>query len=146
MKLATKYILKAWIIENILAIITYYIVFFSMSGGDFYNKILDTLSFVVPFFVIGTILAIPLIYLVGEKINFSDMGKAMRFLLGIFLLFILLTIVITTIGSSLHIIYKSELWSFSKWLDLVFIFYLFGGIQTLCVGIWLGYKLSSLKN
>lgn len=145
MKLATKYILKAWIIENILAIITYYSVVFLMVE-DFFHKIFDSFLFVMLFFVINMILVIPLICLVGQKINYSKIEEGIRFLFGVTLIFVLLTISFSLGGLIFYLIYESKFLSYSEWLNIAVTFYLFGGIQTLCVGMWLGYKLSDLKN
>lgn len=145
MKLATKYILKAWIIENILAIITYYSVVFLMVE-DFFHKIFDSFLFVMLFFVINMILVIPLICLVGQKINYSKIEEGIRFFFGIILIFVLLTISFSLGGLISYLIYEFKLLSYSEWLNIAVTFYLFGGLQTLCVGVWLGYKLSGLKS
>ncbi|GIM57770.1 hypothetical protein CAPN006_21620 [Capnocytophaga canimorsus] len=145
MKLATRYILKAWIIENILAIITYYSVVFLMVE-DFFHKIFDSFLFVMLFFVINMILVIPLICLVGQKINYSKIEEGVRFFFGIILIFVLLTISFSLGGLISYLIYEFKLLSYSEWLNIAVTFYLFGGLQTLCVGVWLGYKLSGLKS
>ncbi|AWL78003.1 hypothetical protein DKB58_03075 [Capnocytophaga canimorsus] len=113
---------------------------------DFFHKIFDSFLFVMLFFVINMILVIPLICLVGQKINYSKIEEGIRFFFGIILIFVLLTISFSLGGLISYLICEFKLLSYSEWLNIAVTFYLFGGLQTLCVGVWLGYKLSGLKS
>lgn len=139
MKLATKHILKAIKIEIILAIVTYFLIGILTGGiGDFLTLFIVSMVSISP--------CIGIAYFIGEKINYPKIDVGIRFFFGIIVLFVLLTISFSLGGLIFSLIYESKLLSFSDWLNIVVIFYIFGGFQTLCVGIWLGYKLSCIKN
>ncbi|RIY35150.1 hypothetical protein CKY20_11230 [Capnocytophaga canis] len=140
MKQATKYILKAIHIEIILTLITFFIVNILMGGG------VGNIPTILIIYVISVMPCIGLAYLVGQKINYSKIEEGVRFFFGIILIFVLLTISFSLGGLISYLIYEFKLLSYSEWLNIAVTFYLFGGLQTLCVGMWLGYKLSGLKS
>lgn len=140
MKQATKYILNAINIEIILTLITHFIVTLSIGGG------IGDIPTILIILIISVMPCMGLAHLIGQKVNFSKIEERIRFFFGIILMFAFLTISFSLGGLIFYLIYEFKFILFSEWLNVAVTFYLFGGVQTLCVGIWLGYKLSNLKN
>ena len=63
--------------------------------------------------------------------------------IGIFLMFVLLTVSVLMGTLTLRILFENSTDNFS-YLNVLLIFYVFGGVQTLFVGLWFGVKLNQL--
>ena len=140
MKQATRYIFKAIGIELFLTILTFEI--FS------YLIFLDIQFFPPTHVVAGIIALVPSLvlgYLLGEKVAYAWLPKINRFFLGIVFIFTFLVISVCVGGFALELIHRKEWLSLEELLEELLIFFLFGGIQTLGVGIWLGIKLSLIR-
>lgn len=136
MKSATKYIFIAIEVEFLAALITFSTIYTFIFGESIYQAL--------EYLIIPTIVSLIFVsiigYLIGEKINYAKIRKSIRWFLGVLLLFFLLVIAI-----SIGTIITHDIISFRIWLEIIFLFFVFGGIQTLLIGIWLGCKLSRIK-
>lgn len=127
MKNTTKYIIAAITMEVIAAMITQLAVFrkFEMEVA------LMLAPFLIPIFIIA--------YFLGQKFRFKRSEKWKTILLSISLIFALLYLFILLV-CLFHIIN-----SFQNIIDilaiLIFFTTMFGGIQTLLIGLWLGHKI-----
>lgn len=81
-------------------------------------------------------------YLLGEKVNYTNIAKRIRIFLGVLIIFTLLY---------LYIILCPLLYTFYSIRDMISTIILmavyttlFGGLQTFLIGLWLGYKLSKV--
>ena len=140
MKQATRYIFKAIGIELFLTILTLEI---------FSYLIFQDIQFFPPTHVVAGIIAlVPSLvsgYLLGEKVAYAWLPKINRFFLGIVFIFTFLVISVCVGNFALELMYRKEWLSLEELLEVLLIFFLFGGIQTLGVGIWLGIKLSHIR-
>ena len=143
MKQATRYILKAIGIELFLTILTFevfsYLIFQDIQFFPFFppTHIVAGIIALVPSLVLG--------YLLGEKVAYAWLPKINRFFLGIVFIFTFLVISVCVGGFALELMHRKEWLSLEELLEELLIFFLFGGIQTLGVGIWLGIKLSHIR-
>lgn len=127
MKNTTKYIFAAITMEVIAAMITQLVAFrkFEMEVA------LMLAPFLIPIFIIA--------YFLGQKIRFKRSKKWKTILLSISLIFALLYLFIFFV-CSFHITHS--LASIITVLTiLIFFTTMFGGIQTLLIGLWLGHKI-----
>lgn len=141
MKLATKYILIAIALEIFLAMIT-----FCVLGGihnfleDFFAKFCYFLPPLIPILI--------LIFALGQWINYSKMNVSFRKFLGVFYIFLFLYIylIVSSFVGNYYFYVANPEWIWYN-LEIMLVYTtIFGGLQTLGVGIWLGYKLSQIKN
>ena len=144
MKKATQYILIAIAIEVLLAQLTYESVNFLITTNhagffsDFKGNLLPIGS--------GILMCVVLGILIGEFFPFERQPRALQIYLAIIILFFLLFEGVLT-GYFVENA-NSSLFYFN-WNDLgilFLIFLIFGGIQTLGVGIWLGMRLRKMKS
>lgn len=134
MKLATNYLLIAIIVELFFAFGTLLIL------SDF-QSIFQVISRKADILGGGLICIIFVALLLGQKINYSKIPISLRKFLGIFYMFLFLYLYL---GMVVFIANPSEI---SYHLEFILLYTtIFGGLQTLCVGMWLGYKLSGLKS
>lgn len=140
MKPATKLFTKAIIWEFVLAVITFNIINYS-------DRILPFLlanGVLLGFFLLGCVPLIPLVYWLGEKLNWQKIKPYLRIFYGIWLQFLFLIILFTF---PLFCFIIKELHDFfDSWIKTATILFTAGGIQTLIIGIWLGIKLSKIKD
>ena len=140
MKQATRYIFKAIGIELFLTILTFEI---------FSYLIFKDIQFFPPTHVVAGIIAlVPSLvsgYLLGEKVAYAWLPKINRFFLGIVFIFTFLVISVCVGSFALELMHRKEWLSLEELLEVLLIFFLYGGIQTLGVGIWLGIKLSHIR-
>lgn len=133
MKPATKYIFMAIAIEIVTAIITHFFVL-----GD-----LDMEK--IPEFALALIFILIIAYFLGEKVNFKRFTKYIGAFVGVVLMFFLLYLYITF----WVIDYSMTFYRYEGILTLIllicYITAIFGGIQTFLIGLWLGYKLDTMK-
>ena len=85
----------------------------------------------------------PIIYYIGAYIDLKRPSKSFCMVIGIFLMFLLLTISVLIGTFTLRILFENSIDNFS-YLNTLLIFYVFGSVQTLFVGLWLGVKLNQL--
>lgn len=130
MKTATKYIFTAIVMEILAAIIT------SLTLLDKFNIefVISISPPIIPIIIIA--------YLLGEKVNYTNIAKRIRIFLGVLIIFTLLY---------LYIILCPLLYTFYSIRDMISTIILmavyttlFGGLQTFLIGLWLGYKLSKV--
>ena len=144
MKKATQCILIAITIEVLLALLTYESVNFLITTNhvgffsDFKGNLLPIGS--------GVLMCVVLGILIGEFFPFERQPRALQIYLGIIILFFLLFEGVLT-GYFVENAHYSLF--YFNWNDLgilFLVFLIFGGIQTLGVGIWLGMRLRKMKS
>ena len=144
MKKATQYILMAIAIEVLLALLTYESVNFLITK----NHIGFFSDFNGIFFSIGSgiLMCVVLGILIGEFFPFERQPRALQIYLGIIILFFLLfegVLIGYFVENARYSLFHFD-WNNLGILFLIFL--IFGGIQTLGVGIWLGMKLKKIKS
>ena len=144
MKKATQYILIAIAIEVLLALLTYESVNFLITK----NHIGFFSDFNGIFFSIGSgiLMCVVLGILIGEFFPFERQPRALQIYLGIIILFFLLFEGVLTGYFVENARYSLFHFDWNNLVILFLIFLIFGGIQTLGVGIWLGMKLKKMKS
>ena len=144
MKKATQYILIAIAIEVLLALLTYESVNFLITTNhvgffsDFKGNLLPIGS--------GVLMCVVLGILIGEFFPFERQPRALQIYLGIIILFFLLFEGVLTGYFVENARYSLFHFDWNNLGILFLIVLLFGGIQTLGVGIWLGMKLKKMKS
>lgn len=131
MKPATKCIFTAIGMEILAAIIT------SLILLDKFN-IAFVISISPPIIPI-----IILAYFLGQKVNYKNIAKRTRVFLGVLLIFTLLYSYII-LCPLLHTFYSIDD-IISTILLMAIYTTMLGGVQTFIIGLWLGYKLSKIK-
>ena len=142
MNLTTKLLFKALILEYVLAFISVFIgiiVTRADSLSDF-SAIFFHLAIPV---LVGFLSSAIIIYYIGAYIHLKRPSKSFCMVIGIFLMFVLLTASVLIGTFTLHILFENSIDHFS-YLNVLLIFYVLGGVQTLFVGLWLGVKLNQL--
>lgn len=134
MKPATKYIFIAIAVEVVVAFLSQLFIF---------REFLDMEE--IPKFARALIFILIIAYFLGEKVNFKRFTKHIGAFVGVILMFFLLYLCIT-----LWIIdYSTAFYRYEGILTLIllicYITTIFGGIQTFLIGLWLGYKLDTMK-
>lgn len=144
MKKATQYILIAIAIEVLLALLTYESVNFLITK----NHIGFFSDFKGIFFSIGSgiLMCVVLGILIGEFFPFERQPRALQIYLGIIILFFLLFEGVLTGYFVENARYSLFHFDWNNLGILFLILLIFGGIQTLGVGIWLGMKLKKMKS
>ena len=144
MKKATQYILIAIAIEVLLALLTYESVNFLITK----NHIGFFSDFNGIFFSIGSgiLMCVVLGILIGEFFPFERQPRALQIYLRIIILFFLLFEGVLTGYFVENARYSLFHFDWNNLGILFLIFLIFGGIQTLGVGIWLGMKLKKMKS
>ena len=144
MKKATQYILIAIAIEVLLALLTYESVNFLITK----NHIGFFSDFNGIFFSIGSgiLMCVVLGILIGEFFPFERQPRALQIYSGIIILFFLLFEGVLTGYFVENARYSLFHFDWNNLGILFLIFLIFGGIQTLGVGIWLGMKLKKMKS
>lgn len=144
MKKATQYILIAIAIEVLLALLTYESVNFLITK----NHIGFFSDFNGIFFSIGSgiLMCVVLGILIGEFFPFERQPRALQIYLGIIILFFLLFEGVLTGYFVENARYSLFHFDWNNLGILFLIFLIFGGIQALGVGIWLGMKLKKMKS
>lgn len=127
MKNTTKYIFAAITMEVIAAIITQLAVFKTFEM----EVVLILAPFLIPIFVIA--------YFLGQKIRFKRSKKWKTILLSIALIFALLYLFILLVCSFYTIDSPEKI--INDLLIFTFFTTMFGGTQTLLIGLWLGHKI-----
>ena len=138
----TKLLFKALILEYVLAFISVFIgiiVTRADSLSDF-SAIFFHLAIPV---LVGFLSSAAIIYYIGAYIHLKRPSKSFCIVIGIFLMFVLLTVSVLMGTLTLHILFENSIDNFS-YLNVLLIFYVLGGVQTLFVGLWLGVKLNQL--
>lgn len=145
MKPATQYFIKAIFLEFLLTIITYNLASWWLDNplNVSYYKANSTL-------LIGYLISLPplliIIYFLGERVNWAKQLKSFRRLLGVILQFLFLTLAVLFACCLILILDGENIHQISRIvLVVLYIFYIFGGIQTLLIGIWLGKKISEIE-
>ena len=144
MKKATQYILIAIAIEVLLALLTYESVNFLITK----NHIGFFSDFNGIFFSIGSgiLMCVVLGILIGEFFPFERQPRALQIYLGIIILFFLLFEGVLNGYFVENARYSLFHFDWNNLGILFLIFLIFGGIQTLGVGIWLGMKPKKMKS
>lgn len=144
MKKATQYILIAIAIEVLLALLTYESVNFLITTNhvgffsDFKGNLLPIGS--------GVLMCVVLGILIGEFFPFERQPRALQIYLGIIILFFLLFEGVLTRYFVENAHYSLFYFNWNDLGILFLVFLIFGGIQTLGVGIWLGMRLRKMKS
>lgn len=133
MKLATKYIFTFVGIEIVVALITFTILF----PSDFRYFI----SNIAEYILLGVMAMLVVGYFLGEKVPYERYGN-IRILWGIGIQFLLLFVGILVPWIVFNI--REKIFEGEVFIILLFYFLMFGGLQTLLLGLWLGYKLSKI--
>lgn len=143
MKPATQYFIKAIIWEFLLAFIT-----FNIANSLVFKIIIPVLVgnlYLLTGFIVALVPLTPLIFLLG-KVNYAKMSKVFRRCLGVILQFLFLTLAVSVACCLILIVEGENIHQISRIvLVVLYIFYIFGGIQTLLIGIWLGKKISKIE-
>lgn len=132
MKLATKHIFTFVGIEIVVALITFTILF----PSDFRYFI----SNIAEYILLGAMAMLVVGYFLGEKVPYERYGN-IRILWGIGIQFLLLFVGILVPSIVFGFLEKME---GEVFIILLLCLLTFGGLQTLLLGLWLGYKLSKI--
>ena len=138
----TKLLFKVLILEHVLA-------FISVSIGIIVTRADSLSDFSAIFFhlaipvLVGFLFSATIIYYIGAYIDLKRPSKSFCMVIGVFLMFVLLTVSVLMGTLTLHILFENSIDNFS-YLNVLLIFYVLGGVQTLFVGLWLGVKLNQL--
>jgi len=138
----TKLLFKALILEYALAFISVFIGIIA-TGADSLSDFLAILFHLAIPILVGFLSSAAIIYHIGAYIHLKRPSKNFCMVIGIFLMFVLLTISVLIGTFTLHILFENSIDHFS-YLNVLLIFYVLGGVQTLFVGLWLGVKLNQL--
>ena len=142
MNLTTKLLFKALILEYVLAFISVFIGII-VTGADSFSDFSAILFHLVIPVLVGFLFSATIIYYIGTYIDLKRPSKSFCMVIGIFLMFLLLTISVLIGTFTLRILFENSIDNFS-YLNVLLIFYVLGGVQTLFVGLWLGVKLNQL--
>ena len=142
MKPTTKLLLKVLILEYVLAFISVFIGIIVTGADSFSDFSVIFFHLAIPALV-GFLSSAAIIYYIGAYIDLKRPSKSFCMVIGIFLMFLLLTISVLIGTFTLRIVFENSIDNFS-YLNVLLIFYVFGGVQTLFVGLWLGVKLNQL--
>ena len=142
MNLTTKLLFKALILEYVLAFISVFIGII-VKGADSFSDFSAILFHLAIPVLVGFLFSATIIYYIGTYIDLKRPSKSFCMVIGIFLMFLLLTISVLIGTFTLRILFENSIDNFS-YLNVLLIFYVFGGVQTLFVGLWLGVKLNQL--
>lgn len=142
MKVASKHILKAIVIEFLVAVLTFFIIAYIL-----FNYL--PLFCIIKYFGITVLIVLPIILVlgnwVGKSLDYTKIDSGVRVILGALFQFGFLTLG-ALLGIFLFYLFNERKFvSFNDLKDCILYFYIFGSIQTLIIGIWLGYKLSRIK-
>ena len=142
MKPTTKLLFKALILEYVLAFISVFIGII-VTGADSLSDFSAILFHLAIPVLVGFLFSATIIYYIGTYIDLKRHSKSFCMVIGIFLMFLLLTISVLIGTFTLRILFENSIDNFS-YLNVLLIFYVLGGVQTLFVGLWLGVKLNQL--
>ena len=142
MKPTTKLLFKALILEYVLAFISVFIGII-VTGADSLSDFSAILFHLAIPVLVGFLFSATIIYYIGAYIDLKRSSKNFCMVIGIFLMFVLLTISVLMGTFTLRILFENSTDNFS-YLNVLLIFYVFGGVQTLFVGLWFGVKLNQL--
>ena len=142
MKPTTKLLFKALILEYVLAFISVFIGII-VTGADSLSDFSAILFHLAIPVLVGFLFSATIIYYIGTYIDLKRPSKSFCMVIGIFLMFLLLTISVLIGTFTLRILFENSIDNFS-YLNTFLIFYVFGGVQTLFVGLWFGVKLNQL--
>ena len=138
----TKLLFKALILEYVLAFISVFIGII-VTGADSLSDFSAIFFHLAIPALVGFLFSAAIIYYIGAYIHLKGASKSFCMVIGIFLMFILLTVSVLMGTFTLHILFENSTDNFS-YLNVLLIFYVLGGVQTLFVGLWLGVKLNQL--
>ena len=142
MNLTTKLLFKALILEYVLAFISVFIGII-VTGADSFSDFSAILFHLAIPVLVGFLFSATIIYYIGTYIDLKRPLKSFCMVIGIFLMFLLLTISLLIGTFTLRILFENSIDNFS-YLNVLLIFYVLGGVQTLFVGLWIGVKLNQL--
>ena len=142
MNLTTKLLFKALILEYVLAFISVFIGII-VTGADSFSDFSAILFHLAIPVLVGFLFSATIIYYIGAYIDLKRPSKSFCMVIGIFLMFLLLTISVLIGTFTLRILFENSIDNFS-YLNTLLIIYVFGSVQTLFVGLWLGVKLNQL--
>ena len=138
----TKLLFKALILEYVLAFISVFIGII-VTGADSLSDFSAIFFHLAIPALVGFLFSAAIIYYIGAYIHLKGASKSFCMVIGIFLMFILLTVSVLMGTFTLHILFENSTDNFS-YLNVLLIFYVLGGVQTLFVGLWIGVKLNQL--
>ena len=138
----TKLLFKALILEYVLAFISVFIGII-VTGADSLSDFSAIFFHLAIPALVGFLFSAAIIYYIGAYIHLKGASKSFCMVIGIFLMFVLLTVSVLMGTFTLHILFENSTDNFS-YLNVLLIFYVLGGVQTLFVGLWLGVKLNQL--
>ena len=138
----TKLLFKALILEYVLAFISVFIGII-VTGADSLSDFSAIFFHLAIPALVGFLFSAAIIYYIGAYIHLKGASKSFCMVIGIFLMFVLLTVSVLMGTLTLHILFENSTDNFS-YLNVLLIFYVFGSVQTLFVGLWLGVKLNQL--
>ena len=138
----TKLLFKALILEYVLAFISVSIGII-VTGADSLSDFSAILFHLAIPILVGFLSSAAIIYHIGTYIHLKRPSKNFCIVIGIFLMFVLLTVSVLMGTFTLRILFENSIDHFS-YLNVLLIFYVLGGVQTLFVGLWLGVKLNQL--
>ena len=142
MKPTTKLLFKALILEYVLAFISVFIGII-VTGADSFSDFSAILFHLAIPVLVGFLFSATIIYYIGAYIDLKRSSKSFYMVIGIFLMFVLLTVSVLMGTLTLRILFENSTDNF-RYLNTLLIFYVFGGVQTLFVGLWFGVKLNQL--
>ena len=139
LKQATIYMLKAILFEVLAMLITASSILSLILNLNILNSLY---YFLEEFFIVGILGSIPVILFIfwfGQTTEFlRNESKISYIFLGIFLMFFILLIGVIT-G---NLIKENG----NEMMNAILSFFVFGGIQTTIIGVWLGVKLNKIKS
>lgn len=139
LKQATIYMLKAILFEVLAMLITASSILSLILNLNILNSLY---YFLEEFFIVGILGSIPSILFIfwfGQTTEFlRNESKISYIFLGISLMFFLLLIGVIT-G---NLIKENG----NEMMNAILSFFVFGGIQTTIIGVWLGVKLNKIKS
>ena len=139
LKQATIYMLKAILFEVLAMLITASLILSLILNLNILNSLY---YFLQEFFIVGILGSIPVILFIswfGQTTEFPrNESKISYIFLGISLMFFLLLIGVIT-G---NLIKENG----NEMMNAILSFFVFGGIQTTMIGVWLGVKLNKIKS
>lgn len=138
----TKLLFKALILEYVLAFISVFIGII-VTGADSFSDFSAIFFHLAIPILVGFLSSAAIIYYIGAYIHLKGASKSFCMVIGIFLMFVLLTVSVLMGTLTLHILFENSTDNFS-YLNVLLIFYVLGGVQTLFVGLWIGVKLNQL--
>lgn len=142
MKSATKYIFTAIGMEIIVAIATAFFIF------DRENMLFIFHTELIVHYIFSLLIILLIAYFLGQKIEYKMQTKNSRKWKGILLMFSFLYFFICILIITANPYRTIKEFNIIMETIIIYLAYttLFGGIQTLLIGIWLGYKLSRIRN